>query len=189
MEEIDALLHGLASAVRWSSPAIRAARATRSTAGLQDMYRRLDAREAKWLTRLVLKNYSPMILDSLLVYDRCHSILPSILLVQDDFTTAINTLQAARRLASPGAPRPPSPRAMMALVNPKLGVKVGRQDWLKARSIKHCVSYCSGRMSVEEKIDGEYCQIHVDATACPPRIQIFSKSGKDSTEDRQGIRG
>ncbi|PHH61889.1 hypothetical protein CDD81_7753 [Ophiocordyceps australis] len=36
-------------------------------------------------------------------------------------------------------------------------------------------------------MDGEYCQIHVDAAHGPPRIQIFSKSGKDSTEDRVGL--
>lgn len=46
-----------------------------------------------------------------------------------------------------------------------------------------------GRMSVEEKIDGEFCQIHVGITGQSHRIQIFSKSGKDSTEDRKGLRG
>jgi DNA ligase-4 len=43
------------------------------------------------------------------------------------------------------------------------------------------------RMSLERKYDGEYCQIHIDITKGQDCIQIFSKSGKDSTIDRAGI--
>ncbi|PHH87198.1 hypothetical protein CDD83_9193 [Cordyceps sp. RAO-2017] len=43
-------------------------------------------------------------------------------------------------------------------------------------------------MSVENKVDGEYCQIHVNASGNQQTIKIFSKSGKDSTEDRRGLR-
>jgi DNA ligase-4 len=42
-------------------------------------------------------------------------------------------------------------------------------------------------MSLERKYDGEYCQIHIDLTRRPDCIQIFSKSGKDSTADKRGI--
>lgn len=42
-------------------------------------------------------------------------------------------------------------------------------------------------MSLERKYDGEYCQIHIDITKGQDCIQIFSKSGKDSTLDRAGI--
>lgn len=60
-------------------------------------------------------------------------------------------------------------------------------------------------MSLERKYDGgkleplvllawdyvdlciEYCQIHVDLTRKENWLQIFSKSGKDSTADRRGI--
>lgn len=82
-----------------------------------------------------------------------------------------------------------SKRTALLVLKPQLGIKVGRQDWFKARSIKHCVNMGHGRMSVEEKIDGEFCQIHVGITGQSHRIQIFSKSGKDSTEDRKGLRG
>ncbi|UNI18815.1 DNA ligase (ATP) [Purpureocillium takamizusanense] len=193
VEEIDALLHDLASRIKWSSPAIRSSQAgltTRDRGDLEGIYRRLNAKEAKWLTRLVLKDYRPLILDSKLVYQCCHPVLPAILQVQDDFTAAINVLQAAKSPMLPNSGRSAHfGNEMIASVKPRLGVKVGRQNWFKARSIKHCSTLCYGRMSVEDKIDGEYCQIHVDATRDPPRIQIFSKSGKDSTEDRQGLRG
>ena len=42
-------------------------------------------------------------------------------------------------------------------------------------------------MSIERKYDGEYCQIHIDLTNKQTPVQIFSKSGKDSTADRSAI--
>ena len=42
-------------------------------------------------------------------------------------------------------------------------------------------------MSVERKYDGEYCQIHIDLNKARDYIQIFSKSGKNSTNDRRGL--
>ncbi|KHO01485.1 ATP dependent DNA ligase domain protein [Metarhizium album ARSEF 1941] len=193
VEAIDEVLHSLASRIKWSSPCIRnseAALAPRGRCDLEDLYRRLTAREAKWFTRLVLKDYQPVILDSQLVYRCCDPSLPLILKAQDDFATAIQTLQSAKGSLLPNSTRS-SPRRnrILAAAKPKLGVKVGRQNWLKGRSIKHCLDMGHGRMSVEQKIDGEYCQIHVDLAGGKPRVQIFSKSGKDSTEDRHNLHG
>jgi ATP-dependent DNA ligase len=42
---------------------------------------------------------------------------------------------------------------------------------------------------VEQKYDGEYCQIHVCLKGSSPQIQIFSKSGRDSTADRANVYG
>ncbi|KAF4179207.1 hypothetical protein CNMCM8694_004718 [Aspergillus lentulus] len=73
-------------------------------------------------------------------------------------------------------------------LKPGIGTKVGRPEYYKARSIKHCCQMIGRRrMSVERKYDGEYSQIHIDLTKRPNPIQIFSKSGKDSTDDRAGI--
>jgi len=35
----------------------------------------------------------------------------------------------------------------------------------------------------------EYCQIHIDLSKGRDWIKIFSKSGRDSTQDRVGIHG
>ena len=43
------------------------------------------------------------------------------------------------------------------------------------------------RASVEQKYDGEYCQVHVSVLAGTAELQIFSKTGRDSTEDRVDI--
>ena len=68
---------------------------------------------------------------------------------------------------------------------PQLGVIVSPPSFEKARSIEHCcqlVGKC--RASVEQKYDGEYCQVHVSLTAGTAELQIFSKTGRDSTEDQ-----
>ncbi|PFH58514.1 hypothetical protein XA68_13578 [Ophiocordyceps unilateralis] len=189
VEELDALLHGLASGVRWSSPAIRCSQTTGPKSDRSDIeliYRRLEPTEAKWFTRLVLKNLQPVILDSSVVIGCCHPLLPAMLNIQDDFGAAIRML---RYIKGNTALTNLADRTKLLSLKPQVGVKVGRQNWIKARSIKHCFNLGHGRMSIERKIDGEYCQIHIDATTRTPRLQIFSKSGKDSTEDRKGLRG
>ncbi|EXL62224.1 hypothetical protein FOCG_00963 [Fusarium oxysporum f. sp. radicis-lycopersici 26381] len=192
VEEIDRLLHSLAAKIKWSSPSIRASQASLTPSNRTDpesLYRRLSATEAKWFTRLVLKSYQPLVLDPHLIYRLCDPILPCVVKIQDDFATAITSLQAIRGRLLPNAGRKTPREQIMGTVKPQLGVKIGRQPWVKGRSIKHCLDMGHGRMSVEEKIDGEYCQIHVDPSKGDKCIQIFSKSGKDSTEDRVALHG
>jgi DNA ligase-4 len=153
------------------------------------MYRRLSAVEAKWFTRLILKSYQPLVLDPHLIYRLCDSLLPCVLKIQDDFATAISTAQTLRRRLLPNAGRKTPREQIMGTVKPQLGIKIGRQPWIKGRSIKNCLDMGHGRMSVEEKIDGEYCQIHIDPSKGDRCIQIFSKSGKDSTKDRIALHG
>lgn len=146
---------------------------------LGDIYTRFSPRDAKWFTRLFLKNYQPVILDPQLVYHHYHPRLPLILKVRDDF------VDAGRILASHKHERTVTGKEEFAkYLKPKLGVKVGRQPWIKGRSLKQCLQICDGRISCEEKYDGEYCQVHIDLSKGYDCIQIFSKSGKDSTNDR-----
>ncbi|KAH6978440.1 hypothetical protein EDB82DRAFT_477189 [Fusarium venenatum] len=192
LEEADELLHSLASKVRWSSPSIRASQVSMTASNRTDvelMYRRLSAVEAKWFTRLILKSYQPLVLDPHLIYRLCDPLLPCVLKVQDDFATAITTAQTLRRGLLPNSGQQTPREQIMSTVKPQLGIKIGRQPWIKGRSIKHCLDMGHGRMSVEEKIDGEYCQIHIDPSKGDRCIQIFSKSGKDSTEDRVALHG
>ncbi|KAK3325535.1 hypothetical protein B0H66DRAFT_588289 [Apodospora peruviana] len=186
VEEIDGLLHNIASMCQFSSPVVRKSakdrRLTDRELGLGNLYQRVTARDAKWLTRLILKNFDPIVLDPLVVYRSYNPFLSSILKVQDDFTVA------ARILATQKRERTVTGRAALAeYLKPALGVKVGRQPWFKGRSIKHCLDMNHGRMSCETKMDGEYCQIHIDLSRGYDCIQIFSKSGKDSTKDRAAL--
>ncbi|EHK26005.1 uncharacterized protein TRIVIDRAFT_35428 [Trichoderma virens Gv29-8] len=194
VEEIDEALHSVAAQVRWSSPSIRVPDASvakpPARSGLEVVYRRLTAREAKWFTRMVLKDFQPLVFDAYEVYYSCDPLLPSILKIREDFTIAIDTMQRLRREMRTLHPEKVYiERERLSSIKPQLSVKVGRQQWFKARSIKHCISMCKGLMSVEPKVDGEYCQIHVDVSKGRRGIQIFSKSGKDSTEDRERLIG
>ncbi|KAK4203840.1 hypothetical protein QBC40DRAFT_262139 [Triangularia verruculosa] len=186
VEEIDGLLHSIAAACRFSSPSVRSSGVASSGStpvdkelAIGDLYRRLSARDAKWLTRMILKNYEPVIIDPGTVYRCLHPLLPAILKVQDDIAVAGAILDKQRR------ERTVTGRNELAqYLKPTLGVKVGRQTWIKGRGIKHCLGMVHGRISCEEKLDGEYCQIHIDLSRGKNCIQIFSKSGKDSTADR-----
>ncbi|KZL87163.1 atp dependent dna ligase domain-containing protein [Colletotrichum incanum] len=192
VEEIDSALNSLAASCRFSSPAVRASQPRLRSRDeiLGDLYLRVQAREAKWLTRLVLKNFQPVMLDPGHIYHCYDPLLPKILRVQDDFSAALLLLQNLRR--EPSFRRGLGGKkgdALMKHLKPVLGVKVGRPSWLKGRSIKHCMKLGHGRMSCEKKIDGEYCQIHIDLNKRFKCIRIFSKSGKDSTNDRAALHG
>lgn len=186
VEEIDEILHKIAASCRFSSPSVRGSASGERLADhelhLGDLYRRLSARDAKWFTRLILKNYEPIVLDANLICRHINPLLPAILKVQDDFTVAgriLDTQKCNRTVTGKDE--------LAEYLKPSLGIKVGRQAWIKGRSIKHVLSVGNGLMSCEEKLDGEYCQIHIDLGKGKDCIQIFSKSGKDSTMDRVGL--
>jgi len=187
VEEIDNVLAGVAASCRFSSPRVRSSKARlKRTDAFGEIYSRLEATEAKWFTRLILKDFSPVVLEPQAVYRYYDGLLPQVLRIQNDFSVAVDLLRA-RSVAGRPACSPQLDLNFVRILKPQLGVKVGRQPWFKARSIKHCMDMGSGRMSCEKKIDGEYCQIHIDLSKGARCIQIFSKSGKDSTADRSGL--
>lgn len=193
VEDIDHILHELAAGVGYSSPAVRSSRSTdRNTRedreALGEVFRSLSARDAKWFTRLVLKNYLPVKVPEDLVFAQCHKLLPALLRIHEDFVVALRLLKQQprnSRILDGDLDKSLLPR----LIKPQVGVKIGRQTWVKGRSIKHCLEMGRGLMSVEKKMDGEYCQIHIDLSEGRQCLQIFSKSGKDSTADRYKLHG
>ncbi|RYP71880.1 hypothetical protein DL769_004593 [Monosporascus sp. CRB-8-3] len=185
VEKIDAVLREIAAASRFSSPKIRASRQDHgekyANRALSSIYVQLSARDAKWLTRLILKNYQPVVLEEYTVFSSYHVLLPQLLKVRDDLTITTAFLRHVNQSAG-------DYNRIISAMKPKLGIKVGRQPWFKGRSIKNCLDMIKGRpVSVEQKIDGEYCQIHIDLSKGYHCIQIFSKSGKDSTNDRAAL--
>ncbi|EAU30345.1 predicted protein [Aspergillus terreus NIH2624] len=193
VEEIDAALEAIASRCRFSGPRVRRQRtAVDVEEALSPLYRRLSSRDAKWLTRMILKSLSPVVLPGSLVLKSFHFLLPHLLLFQDSFEAALNMLRSSPIANFPPHPEPGLARDLCAIalqhLDPLVGVKIGRPEYYKARSIKHCCQMVGRRrVSVERKYDGEYCQIHIDLMKRPSSIQIFSKSGKDSTADRADI--
>ncbi|KAF7164778.1 hypothetical protein CNMCM5623_009160 [Aspergillus felis] len=193
VEEIDLALNKIASRCRFSGSRVRR---QHSAVDVEDtltpLYRRMSSRDAKWLTRMILKSYHPVVLPAKLTMKSFHFLLPHLLLFQDSFESALKMLASEPLSHYPPNPIPELAKdlCMQALqhLKPEIGTKIGRPEYYKARSIKHCCQMIGRRrMSVERKYDGEYCQIHIDLTKRPNSIQIFSKSGKDSTDDRAGI--
>ncbi|KAI8200172.1 DNA ligase 4 [Colletotrichum sp. SAR 10_76] len=160
VEEIDTTLNSLAARCRFSSPAVQASQLRPSSARdrdelLSSLYLRLNAREAKWLTRLILKNYQPVVFDLRHVYYCYDPLLPMILRVQDDFSAALSLRQKLRN-------------------DPYLRDETGRKR--RENLLKHLTPVLG-------------VKIHIDLSKGYKCIQIFSKSGKDSTSDRAALHG
>ena len=161
---------------------------------LGNIFKRLHSNEGKWLVQLILKEFSPVRVNESLVLRSLHFLLPDLLQFQDDFHAAMALLKGPLR-PYPESPDPRSERLLRQQaresLKPVVGIKIGRPAFQKARSIDHCMKMLGGRRWVlERKYDGEYCEIHIDTSKSshPAEcISIFSKSGKDSTADRQAI--
>jgi DNA ligase-4 len=144
VEEIDCALQIIAAGYRFSSPDVR-------SSALQPVQRnpehilarifvRLQSREAKWFTRMILKSYLPVVIPEYVTFRAYHFLLPAILKIQSSFGDALDLLdRAANNPISKIPPRPPrgmeQPMLEIAMkyFEPKIGVKVGRATFFKAR--------------------------------------------------------
>lgn len=195
LEQIDNALATVAAQCRFSAPRVRARQMqndAKVSNALENIYQRLQSREAKWFTRMILKDFSCINMNETLLYNCIDPRLRVAMQMYHDFESAISELKKlpASQMSDGGQGGFTQQCANDAhLLPPRIGVKVGAPKWLKAKGgVKHAVSVIDGRtMSVERKHDGEYCQIHIDLSKGEHCIQIFSKSGKDSTRDRMGV--
>ncbi|KIW79607.1 hypothetical protein Z517_06219 [Fonsecaea pedrosoi CBS 271.37] len=188
LEEVDAVLCQLAANSRFASPEMRTHRdGARSETLLRSILSRLHSKEAKWFVRMIQKSYDPVQIPEHLVLGCFHFLLPDILPFQNSLVEAIKVLGQPELVSIPHDP----PRALQRRyrqecarhLTPKLGVMIKRQEYEKARSIRHCCQIANARtMSVERKYDGWYCQVHIDKSKGKDCIQLFSKRGKDSTK-------
>lgn len=193
LEEIDNVLANIAKKNRFSAPSVREDQSISSpydvVESLQRVYHRLQSREAKWFTRMILKDYPRLELKEAVVFQCLDGRLPAMMRNQDSFESAINSLRSQKTstlIDKDGVELMQTIGVDTAM--PKIGVKVGRPTYLKGRNVKQVVNIVNGRnMSVERKYDGEYCQIHIDLSKGDRSIQIFSKSCKDSTRDRKKL--
>ena len=200
LEQVDDALATIAGKCRFSGPKVRGLKDSfREAEGgrevqktLGQTYQRMQSREAKWFTRMILKDYSAINLSEGMVYHYLDVRLPTAMQMYDNFEAAISELRGlpASQMAdfNKGALTPRYANDAH-LLQPRIGVKLGPPRWVKAKGgVKHAVSVVAGRtMSVERKHDGEYCQIHIDMSKGEDCVQIYSKKCKDSTSDRRGV--
>ncbi|PVH97329.1 hypothetical protein DM02DRAFT_685168 [Periconia macrospinosa] len=196
IERIDALLTQIAAKYRFSDPAIRKQRDRDMSTDEELSYilKRLDSWEAKWLIRVLLREYSTITIDENHFFKQYHFLLPDLLTFQNDFGAAFGTLRGHFG-CFPSVPPPGRAKSMRAEAAGKLkatvGVKVSRPTFHKAWSLMHCLQLVGDRAwAAEVKYDGEYCEIHInlDHSQDDNEIQIFSKNGKDATADREALK-
>ncbi|KAL5427508.1 hypothetical protein PMIN04_001274 [Paraphaeosphaeria minitans] len=193
MEKVDNLLTQLAARYRFSDPGIRQQRDWHMSTDteLKYIFRRLESWEAKWLVRLLLREYPTISLDETHVFRQYHFLLPDLLKFQNEFNAAFRLLRGELSCYPPH-PEPSAEGNMRLeaarLLKVAVGVKVARPPFYKAWSFNHCYQLVGKQAwAAEVKYDGEYCEIHVNLEASENDIQIFSKNGKDATKDREAL--
>jgi DNA ligase-4 len=121
-----------------------------------------------------------------------HFMLPDVLRARNTLSDALALLQSTAFYQMPanlsGELEKSLKKAVWPEVKPRAGTMVGLPVFEKARSIKHCCQLVGHRkVSVERKYNGEYCQIHIQRRRAGYDISIFSKTGRDSTQDPAGL--
>ncbi|KAI5287917.1 hypothetical protein KEM52_001377, partial [Ascosphaera acerosa] len=204
VEHVAEALDQLAARSRFSSPALQLGHADgvgETSAATVDkvlgpILRRVTACEDKWLVRLILNAPITTLVPEQAVLSSFHFLFPRVLAARGSLLKAVQLLDSDPLCTFPSAPESQSVRALHRLATPYLtpivGCRVNRPIFVKARSLEHCVSIIgSSLVTVQRKYDGEYFQVHVNRTKPTGDgdwdITIFSKSGKDSTIDREGI--
>jgi DNA ligase-4 len=198
LEELDDILDQIAALSPFSSVSLREkvngkhGRSNHAEDLLSGVFRVLHSSEAKWMIRMISKSYSPARVPERLAMSKFHFLLPDLLRFQNSIPAAVRLLgrPVLRRMPiQPAADACDELReAASRELEPQVGIMTTRPTYEKARSIRHCCQLAGSRqMSVERKYDGEYCQVHIDLSNADACIKIFSKSGRDSTNDRIGI--
>lgn len=99
---------------------------------------RLESWEAKWLTRLLLREYGTVQLDEMHLLRQCHFLLPDLLMFQNDFDAAFALLKGDLAGFPHAQPRLAAEERDMRIeaarkLRPVVGIKVGRPSFSKAR--------------------------------------------------------
>lgn len=137
VHRVDRLLVQLAAKYRFSDEAIRLQRSQDidTDAELKDIFIRLESWEAKWLVRLLLRDYCTIDLDENYTLGQYHFLLPDLLMFQNDFEAVSGVLRGSLRsypaiceLDREVTMRMDAARKLHAMV----GVKCGRPTFYKA---------------------------------------------------------
>ncbi|PLW58699.1 hypothetical protein PCANC_00264 [Puccinia coronata f. sp. avenae] len=209
LSDLDLLLDELALSSRWSNIGTHSFRKPyrRPSTVLRDIYARVSPRESAYITQIILKDLRPLlnpipslsVYKSLIDYDSkafqeitpysimkaWHWAMPRIYRAKADYDVAADLCEKIprdrRKMTGP------LEELLQNLIKPQLGTPVNIPKAVKASGpcLAAPLSKLKGQIWAETKMDGERMQIHVDASKPEAeQIQIFSKSHRDSTEDR-----
>ncbi|KAK9326261.1 ATP dependent DNA ligase domain-containing protein [Lipomyces orientalis] len=202
VNEVDTLFMNLASTCKFSrsdiykSPRLMVTmsdgRAARISELLRPILVRLQSFEIKWLIRMIEKDMQPVILPVDECLQALHFALPSLQSFHSDLTVAVKLLfkepyDAFIPLPSPVMTKLPQYiDGVLNWLRPTVGVPVRIPSCYKARKFSDVQTECNFEVAwAETKYDGERMQIHLSID--PPFTKIFSKSGRESTNDRARV--
>ncbi|RPA85081.1 hypothetical protein BJ508DRAFT_412221 [Ascobolus immersus RN42] len=195
VEEVDRALDNMGSRSKFSNGRVRGKNFDEEEldAVVGGILRRLSSEQAKWFVRIVLKEDKVVDLPVSFTLKQYHFLLPHIYSVQHDLQFAFETLKTPVLRYLPSHPDPIEYGKLLEdaakQIKPKVGVQIQLPEFIKARGLKDAVRRMgSKKVYMERKYDGEYCQVHIDLQSkINEGITIFSKSGRDSTEDRRKL--
>ncbi|KIK60331.1 hypothetical protein GYMLUDRAFT_200426 [Collybiopsis luxurians FD-317 M1] len=204
ISDVDKLLNNLASTSPWSHSSFSTRNLSRHLTKekhtrksiLRTLYRKMSPLEAAVLTQIILKDLRPLLypqleLDSTTALRDYNTKAVKILIKE----SAMRAWDLSNRMNKSYRMRWDLDDAAKAFesgyeVGPEIGYQIGVPKSQKGRSCKHALSFFSNSSQVwaETKYDGERAQIHVQVRqGQKPQITIFSKSKRESTDDRRAL--
>ncbi|KAF8513409.1 hypothetical protein BU17DRAFT_31851, partial [Hysterangium stoloniferum] len=204
LEMVDQLLDELASLSDYSNLLNNSEKSCRNrTAILKDLYHSLDPVEAKFMTQIILKDLRPVLYPlaethttkALLHYKSnathmltkwevmraWHPSMCNIYRARADLDEAAQQVEVLSPVQQGNSPSDP--------FLPTLGIPIEVPKSQKGIKLSHVLSFFKKEREVwtETKYDGERMQIHIDLSRpLNEQITIFSKSKRNSTQDRMG---
>lgn len=158
----------------------------KGTVVLSGLYMKVTSREAKWLTRIILKDLL-LNIEPKVVFDAFHGWMWRIYSMQNDLQMACKEIVnlIGRGYNSTSVLSEEEYRKVASeFFSPTIGVNIAVMACGRAQGIQHVFERMAGKTChVENKYDGERLQAHI-CKDWPERIRIFSKSGRESTTDR-----
>ncbi|KAF8325927.1 hypothetical protein F5887DRAFT_1065164 [Amanita rubescens] len=180
ISDVDNLLDELASTSEYSAFSLRSNNPTPRTPQtiLRQLYRSLSPSDASFVTQIILKDLRPLLYP-----------LPS-----DHYTSALTSYNSnsVQPLSVEDAMRIWDVSGQLLKAYRLKPVIDSIPKSQKGRSCLHALSYFkqAKRVWVETKYDGERAQIHLEILPTgESKITIFSKSKRNSTQDREAIHG
>ncbi|KAF8343411.1 hypothetical protein F5887DRAFT_1062181 [Amanita rubescens] len=200
ISDVDNLLDELASTSEYSAFSLRSNNPTPRTPQtiLRQLYRSLSPSDASFVTQIILKDLRPLLYPlpsdhytSALTSYNSNSVQP--LSVED----AMRIWDVSGQLLKAYRLKPVIDSVTIASEDSvnllgMVGSFIQIPKSQKGRSCLHALSYFkqAKRVWVETKYDGERAQIHLEILPTgESKITIFSKSKRNSTQDREAIHG
>lgn len=153
---------------------------------LAELYLKVTSREAKWLTRIILKDVL-LNIEPKVFFDAFHGWMWRIYSMQNDLEMACREILSVIGKGYHSAATLSEEeyhKVANEFFSPTVGVNIAVMACGRAQGIQHVFERMVGKTCyVENKYDGERLQAHL-CKDWPERIRIFSKSGRESTSDR-----